>query len=151
MIIFELGCAMDHRFEGWFASAEDFETQRERRLLECPVCGMSEVSKIPHAKISVSESAGGQASSARAAGPAPSQEPTPSDSRRKAAEAFLRQVMSQSEDVGRAFPEEARRIHYDEAPSRAIRGQASLEETRELLEEGIEVLPLPLPPEDGFH
>jgi hypothetical protein len=59
--------------------------------------------------------------------------------------------MSQSEDVGRAFPEEARRIHYDEAPSRAIRGQASLEETRELLEEGIEVLPLPRPPEDGFH
>jgi hypothetical protein len=151
MIIFELACAMDHRFEGWFASAEDFETQRERRLLECPVCGASEVSKIPHAKISVSEPAGSQAPAARAAGPTAAQRPTASDSRRKAAEAFLRRVMSQSEDVGRAFPEEARRIHYDEAPSRAIRGQASVEETRELLEEGIEVLPLPLPPEDGLH
>jgi|APFre7841882724_1041349.scaffolds.fasta_scaffold09839_1 hypothetical protein len=150
MIIFELGCARDHRFEGWFASAGEFDVQRERRLLQCPVCGTSEISKIPHAKISVSEAPASQPPASLPVG-RPAAQPSTPEARFRAAAAFVQQVMAQTEDVGQAFPEEARRIHYEETPSRAIRGQASIEETRELLEEGIEVLPLPLPPADGWN
>ncbi len=57
----------------------------------------------------------------------------------------------QAENVGERFPEEARRIHYDEAPARSIRGVATVDETRELLEEGIAVLPVPVPPDDKLH
>lgn len=148
MIIFELGCVSGHRFEGWFGSSEDFHGQRDRGLLECPVCGSHEVARIPHAKIAVAEPAA--PAPPRREPPAPQPQPSPAE-RFQAVAAFVQQVMAQTEDVGRQFPEEARRIHHEEAPNRAIRGVASPQETRELLEEGISVLPLPVPPRGDWN
>jgi hypothetical protein len=151
MIIFELGCESGHRFEGWFGSAGEFDAQLGRGLLECPTCGSHAVAKIPHAKIAVAEQ---QVTASVPVTPAAQPAPAPSTDtveRFKAVAAFMQQVLAQTEDVGREFPAEARRIHYDEAPSRAIRGTASAAETRELLEEGIAVLPLPIPPRDDWN
>jgi len=149
MIIFELACRADHRFEGWFASAEAYQAEESGGRLECPVCGSHEVVKIPHAKISVRDvvapSGNDVVSSAATAAT-----PTPQE-RFQAVAALVQRVIAETEDVGPAFPEEARRIHYDEAPSRAIRGVASIEETRELLDEGIGVLPLPLPTKKDWN
>lgn len=75
-------------------------------------------------------------------------EPLQAGARFQAMAAFLQHVLSTTEDVGREFPEEARRIHYEEVPQRPIRGLASVQETRELLDEGIAVLPMPIPPKD---
>lgn len=151
MIVFELACVLNHRFEGWFASADDFDAQRERGILQCPVCGASEVNKIPYAKIAVTDAPAREQPFVTAPAAVPvTQQPSP-EARFKAVAAFVARVLAQTEDVGRAFPEEARRIHYEEAPSRPIRGQATPEETRDLLEEGIEVLPLPVPPEDAWN
>jgi hypothetical protein len=145
MIIFELACSADHRFEGWFASAEAFETQESAGLLECPVCGSHDVVKIPHAKIAVPGDAPPAERSRMPATPAQNQTPATPQERFHAVAAFVQRVMSETEDVGPAFPEEARRIHYEEAPKRSIRGIATVDETRELLDEGINVLPLPVP------
>jgi hypothetical protein len=145
MIIFELGCPAGHRFEGWFARAEDFEAQRQRRLLACPVCASGEVEKIPHAKIATAE--------APKPSPAPALPatavPAPTE-RFQAIAALVRQVLTVTEDVGRDFPDEARRIHHEEAPNRAIRGVASADEAQALLDEGITVLPLPMPPREDW-
>lgn len=148
MIIFELACPAGHRFEGWFGSPQDFGSQREGRLLECPVCGSHEVEKIPHAKIAVADAPA--AAPATAVVPAANAAPTPAE-RFQAVAAFVRQVIAQTEDVGRAFPEEARGIHYEEAPNRAIRGVASADDARALLDEGIAVLPVPIPPRDEWQ
>jgi hypothetical protein len=133
MKVFNLACEHDHPFEGWFASAEDFDDQTARGLLECPVCTSRQVRKLlsaPRLNLSSSEPA--------------SPAPTP-----EAAQALMlrlaRHLMKNTEDVGERFAEEARRIHYKEAPERGIRGQASLEEARELAQEGIEVMALPMP------
>ncbi|MBV8502269.1 MAG: DUF1178 family protein [Paucibacter sp.] len=126
-IVLNLQCAAGHAFEGWFGSAEDCDAQQARGLLSCPVCANGEVKRMPSApRIQVGA-------------PAP-------DPRQ-----LLRQLRSQSEDVGERFAEEARRIHHGKAPERAIRGQASLDETRDLLEEGIAVLPLPALSDDSLH
>jgi hypothetical protein len=147
MIIFELACGADHRFEGWFASSADFENQRSHRLLSCPICASTEVAKIPHAKIATSEPIAATSGAVHATSGAA----RPTVEQFKAVAAFVQRVLENTEDVGAAFPEEARRIHYEEAPSRAIRGVASALETRELLDEGIAVLPLPVPPKDERH
>lgn len=142
MIIFELACAAGHRFEGWFASGEDFDRQRTDGLIACPMCEATDVTKIPHAKI-----ARGDVQSDRPVGPA-APVVAGAGERFHAVAALLQHVLANTEDVGRDFPEEARRIHYEETPPRAIRGVASRAETRELLDEGIVVLPLPVPPKD---
>lgn len=134
MKVFNLACEHDHPFEGWFASAEDYDDQLGRGLLECPVCASRQVRKMlsaPRLNLSSAESASATA-------------PTP-----EAAQAMMlrlaRHLVKNTEDVGERFAEEARRIHYKEAPERGIRGQASPEEARELAQEGIEVLALPIP------
>src|SRR5208282_5622447 len=121
MIVFNLTCSNDHRFEGWFTSLTDFEQQQKCALLNCPVCGVREVTKILHAP---HVNTGGI-----------KREPkVPS-----------KNELQQCVNVGGAFPEEARKIHYREVPERKIRGSASSEEVGELLEEGVEVLVLPVP------
>jgi hypothetical protein len=136
MKVFNLSCDNEHAFEGWFASGEEFERQQERRLVECPVCGSHSVRKLPSApRLNLGAEA-----------PATQQEVA-----LPAGDARLQQLMLQvaqhiranSEDVGARFPEEARRIHYNEAPQRSIRGLASREQASELAEEGIEVMPVP--------
>ncbi len=132
-----------HRFEGWFASEEDYTSQLERGLLECPLCADKTVQKLPSApRINLG------ASEAPAAPVADQQALVAGDAAQALQAAWLqmaRQIVSQTEDVGHRFAEEARKIHYGESEERGIRGQASREETEALLEEGITVMPLPLP------
>jgi hypothetical protein len=150
MIVFELICGDQHRFEGWFASGDDFERQRSKGLLACPICATGTVSKVPAAKLGRSAEA-----SAPPAGPRESAAPAAAGGGqlRVTVAAFVEFVLRNTEDVGRAFPEEARRIHRQEAPQRGIRGSASPEEVEALEDEGIGVIsvPLPIPPREGFH
>lgn len=149
MIVFDLLCVSGHRFEGWFGSAEDFASQRDRNLLSCPACGSAQVSKVP------------SATRANLGAPEPKPAPKPDKAPEKTPEMegkdpfaiaqmlysrMLDDLLSKSEDVGREFPAEARRIYYEEAPARAIRGQATQQEHQELVDEGVPVARLPIPP-----
>ena len=140
LIVFNLGCAALHRFEGWFASADDFESQRARGLLACPMCGSPEVTKqlsAPRLNLSAS---------AEAPPPAvTSKDVAVIDPEQRHLRELIRRVIESTEDVGQNFSEEARRIHYKEAPVRAIRGVASQEQAQSLAEEGIAVAQLPFP------
>ena len=140
MIVFELICADRHRFEGWFASAEDFEGQKARGLLSCPVCSDSKIEKLLTAKIGRPD----------AEAPASAQPPAAPVKPRDLHE-MIDAILLNTENVGREFPAEARRIHRKEARERSIRGIATGEETRDLLEEGIAVMPLPVPPRKDWH
>lgn len=144
MKVLDLQCDASHVFEGWFASEEDYACQQTRGLLECPLCASKTVHKrlsAPRLNLGASEPAA----------PVPSEQPQsvvagPETQALQAA--FLqmaRQIVAQTEDVGERFADEARKIHYGESEERGIRGQASPEQTRELIEEGIAVMPLPLP------
>lgn len=141
MIIYELVCGGGHRFEGWFASAEDFARQSDDEMVRCPVCDIAEVTRIPSARVRV----GSDAEAAPTQANVPALTP-PTDSIAGLPPGMLgklREIIRNTENVGRRFPDEARKIHYKEVPPRAIRGQASREETAELEEEGIDVSPLP--------
>ena len=141
MIVYELACAQGHRFEGWFASGEAFMEQRERVLVTCPVCNDASVERVPSARVSVSRGSAGAPASAEPSPASPAVEVTtglPAEIVSK-----LRQIVKQTENVGRRFPEEARKIHYEEVPARPIRGQASAEEAEALNEEGIEFASVP--------
>jgi len=153
IIIYDLECEYSHRFEGWFRSNDDFDDQRERKLLTCPECGTSAIRKVP-SRINIGSKA--------SAHPVPAEQKageSASVSAHKAnsvdvATAFvmarqaIQALINHSEDVGDRFAEEARKIHYEEAPIRAIRGQASPEEFEELRDEGIEIIALPLLPNE---
>ncbi|MBX9812782.1 MAG: DUF1178 family protein [Burkholderiales bacterium] len=144
MIVFELGCENHHRFEGWFASSEDFERQLNDKLLTCPLCGNGKVTRLPHASY-VNTVGDGRAANARRKSDAGA----PQQYANLGSEILARlidHVIETTEDVGRAFPEEARKIHYQEAPERHIRGTASPREVEALKEEGIDVVALPIPP-----
>lgn len=159
MKVLDLQCPASHVFEGWFGSEDDFQGQLARGLVECPVCGDKQVSKkLTAARLNLgagrAQEAGvvpSGATSGAATGPAapPAAGPAPAEGMPVALQAAwmkaVRHVMANTEDVGERFAQEARRIHYGESEERGIRGQASPEETRELLEEGIGVLPLPVP------
>ena len=142
MIVFELICPDRHRFEGWFASSEDFESQKSRGLLSCPVCSGSSIQKLLTAKIGKPEAkpAGEKADPTPALAAVPG---NPSE--------LIDYVLLNTENVGENFAAEARRIHHKEVAQRNIRGLATGEETRELLEEGIAVMPLPVPPRKDWH
>jgi hypothetical protein len=163
MKVLNLCCAQGHGFEGWFGSEDDFQSQRSRRLVTCPLCGDPEVSKLPSApRLNLSGArdpapvvaAPGTAAAAAASHPAATAASPAAPAAGAGVPAELQalwmkavqQVMANTEDVGERFPEEARRMHYGESPHRGIRGQATPEERAELAEEGIEVVPLPLPP-----
>jgi hypothetical protein len=142
VIVFELICADRHRFEGWFASAEDFDGQKARGLLSCPVCADSSIEKLLTAKIG------------RADADVSAEKTRPSDApaeRPRNLHEMIDVILLNTENVGKDFPEEARRIHRKEVRPRSIRGIATGEETRELLEEGIAVMPLPIPPREDWH
>lgn len=148
MIVFDLLCAQGHRFEGWFGSAADFASQKERRLLECPSCGSAEVRRVPSAaRVNLGAPEPKQPAEPGAAAKTPEMEgKDPFAIAQMLYSRMLDEMLTKSEDVGEAFPEEARRIYYQEAPARAIRGQASTKEHQDLLEEGIPVARLPIPP-----
>ncbi len=147
MKVLDLHCAHTHSFEGWFASEDDFQDQLARGLLECPVCGDNAIAKLPSAP-RLNLSSGAEPEQSRAVSTPANQGDVaslPPAAMQAAWLHMVRQVMAQTEDVGERFAEEARRIHYGEADERAIRGQATRAQTEELLDEGIAVVPLPVP------
>lgn len=132
MKVYNLCCEQAHRFEGWFASEDDFLSQSDRLLIECPICSSNSIRRLPsapHLNLSA----------------APAQEKTADHALREKWMEVAREVIAHTEDVGDRFAEEARRIHYREIPERGIRGVASPEEREALAEEGIEALAFPLP------
>jgi hypothetical protein len=142
MKVLDLRCSHHHSFEGWFASEDEFRAQLGRGLVECPLCGDTGISKMLSAPRLNLGAAQPQAPSGAAQNEVMS---TPDASMQAAWMKMVRHVMANTEDVGERFPEEARKIHYGESQERGIRGQASPQETEALMEEGIGVLPLPIP------
>jgi hypothetical protein len=136
MIILDLICMSGHRFEGWFVSTDAFDDQLGQHLVNCPHCDSVNVSRLPSGPHVIKRRS------------SPSSEVTVSAEQ---VIGLLKEIVDSSEDLGRGFAEEARRIHFQDAPARRIRGVATLEETAELLEDGIPVLPLPFPPKDSTH
>ena len=142
MIVFDLICKDQHRFEGWFASGEDFTSQQGRGLLTCPVCGGAHVEKLPAAKIR---------KQAEPAAPVPTSAVEGGRTDPVEISRFIDYVLAHSEDVGKSFAVEARKIHHQETPRRSIRGVATRTETDELHDEGIPVFSLPIPPQDRWN
>jgi hypothetical protein len=150
MKVLDLRCAVGHGFEGWFASEDDYGSQRDRGLLDCPVCGNAEVMRLPSApRLNLSGARAPEHPSEQApapASPAPAQV-TALAGAGTAAQRFVEAVaelLNNTQDVGSRFAEEARRIHYGESEAKAIRGQTTPEEREALADEGIEVFTLPV-------
>lgn len=141
MIVFDLGCENQHRFEGWFASNEDFEQQLGGKLVTCPLCGNAGVVRLPHVSHIRTGGAKDRERAPRAASAAQQYANVGSEILTR----LVEHIVENTEDVGAAFPEEARRIHYHETPDRRIRGTASRDEVDALKDEGIEVVALPIP------
>jgi hypothetical protein len=171
MKVYNLACHLDHHFEGWFASEADALEQQNNGLLICPICESHEIRRLPSAP-RIGKHIGRELD-APSTSPASSQENLPAVSKpaahattesgnsmvlsgqeqaklqahvQAAVMQAMRDIINKTEDVGDNFAEEARKIHYQEAPERSIRGQATSDETAELREEGIEVVALPLLP-----
>jgi len=169
MKVLDLQCRLGHSFEGWFGSQADYDAQRERGLITCPVCNDSDITKmlsaprlnLGHGAASDQEAKQGTqvvdadraasavpVSSAQASPAAPTLRDAPAEALQQMQQAMMkmvRHVIANTEDVGPQFAEEARKIHYGEREARHIRGQATREETEALLDEGIDVLQLPVP------
>ncbi|MFN3611653.1 DUF1178 family protein [Tepidimonas sp.] len=145
MKVLDLACAHGHRFEGWFASEEEFRDQSARGLLECPVCGDQAIEKqlsAPYVQTRRAEPPEEPRSTAPQVAPAERSAPLSPEQQAQVLRA-LRAWVQDSEDVGERFAAEARAIHHGEAEARSIRGVATPGEAAALLEEGVPVLPLP--------
>ena len=143
MIIFDLTCGHGHRFEGWFASADDFDRQSKAVLVRCPVCDDASIVRVPSAKVHVGRAT---EDAPRAADDEPKATATDTEAAMGLPRELvnkLREIVRNTENVGHRFPEEARKIHYEEVPPRAIRGQASKDDADALREEGIDFTSLP--------
>jgi hypothetical protein len=137
MIVLNLKCASDHSFEGWFTSSEAFDDQIRSGLVSCPMCANTTIARLPscpHVKRAVADGSS-----------------TGNTQLATDAMKLMAELIAQTENVADRFPEEARKIHYGEAEPRNIRGQASLKDAKELMEEGISVLPLPFPAKKDTH
>ena len=168
MKVLNLQCAHQHSFEGWFGSEDDFQSQLMRGLIECPFCTDSHITKMPTApRLNLGGYPAPNKSDEKTAQPASAVNPDlshdsktslslvadqsaagPEVSVTEQQGLFLKallHVMANTENVGQRFAEEARRMHYGDAEQRSIRGQTSAQEVVELLDEGIEVMALPLP------
>ncbi|MDH4438772.1 MAG: DUF1178 family protein [Rhizobium sp.] len=141
MIRYSLSCEKAHEFEGWFSEGAEFDRQKTSGFLTCPVCGSGEVSKVLMAPsvTTARQKEGTQALAVSAAQKL---------AMNKLKEA-IQEIRASSEDVGERFPDEARKIHYGEAEARGIIGQASPVEVKSLIEEGIEIAPLPVLPDEA--
>lgn len=156
MKVLDLHCAHMHSFEGWFASEDDFQCQLSRQLVSCPLCGDTAVQKkLSAPRLNLSSARGEQEPSKSTEALSVDKTPTvpspqkvanlDSNQLQAAWMHMVRHVVANTEDVGNKFSEEARKMHYGEAEHRNIRGHATPAETESLLEEGIQVMPLPVP------
>lgn len=147
MIVYDLECEHSHRFEGWFGSADDFDQQLASKVLTCPVCASANVVRRPSAAY-VNTGATQAPPREKPAVSAPTSVAVPQQYANIPPEVVakvIEHIVKNTEDVGAKFPEEARKIHYQEAPERHIRGTATPREVDSLRDEGIEVVSLPLP------
>ncbi len=154
MKVQDLQCAQGHSFEGWFGSQDDYDAQRAQGLVTCPMCNDSEITKmlsaprlnLGHSSAPTQQQTESASSTAPVtAAPAPAADANPVVQMQAALMHMVRHVMANTEDVGSQFAEEARKIHYGESAERNIRGQATREETEALIDEGIDVMALPVP------
>lgn len=139
MIRFSLSCEHSHDFEGWFRSNEDFDSQSKRRLVECPVCGSSNVEK---ALMAPAVSTGRKREKVALA---------MSEQQRAAMaqiKALTEKIRENADYVGDKFAEEARKIHFGESDPRGIYGEATTEEAKSLAEDGVAFVPIPVLPDD---
>ncbi|GGC50337.1 hypothetical protein GCM10010994_06850 [Chelatococcus reniformis] len=144
-------CEAEHSFESWFRDSEAFSAQVEAGLVSCPACGSAKVSKSIMAPALARGNPAPEASAAQtpATGAAPVALMSDKERELRAMMRAVRHyVESHSDDVGSRFPNEARAMHAGEIEKRAIRGEAPLHEIAALIDEGIEVLPVPILPED---
>jgi hypothetical protein len=142
MIVFDLQCPAHHVFEGWFGSEDDFQAQCKKALLACPMCGATNILKklsAPRLSLGNSDQDAAQNISAEVS------DTTPQATAQQNWLELSRRILANTEDVGKDFPDEARRIHDGESPDRGIRGFASPAQTKALLDEGIAVLPFVIP------
>jgi len=142
VIAYSLSCAQGHEFEGWFQSGTAYESQAKAGALTCPICGNDKISKAimaPAVKTSITKAKGR---------PAPAESAPDQQKLRQFVAGFRKYVEENADYVGPQFPEEARKIHYGEAESRHIYGESTIREAQELIEEGIEIAPLPSDPSD---
>lgn len=152
MICYRLKCKKGHEFDAWFANSAAYEKQVKGKQLCCAKCGSTNVSKAlmapKVAKRSKAKETAREASRTREA-PKPETHRVAAHGELMAAMRKLRaEIEAKSEYVGPRFPDEARKIHYEEAPARGIHGEATADEAKALSEEGIEFFPLPILPED---
>ena len=155
MIRYNLRCKQGHSFESWFQSSTAYESQEKRKLVSCPACGSTKVERAIMAPQIVSKKGREkpQAAPAPTSTETTSPEPAPLMMTKEAElRAKLRElrdhIVKNADNVGDRFSNEARKMHYGEIEHRPIYGQASNEEARALIEEGVEVSPLPVLPED---
>ena len=145
MIKYALACEQAHEFESWFPSSDAYETQRKRGFVTCPYCDSPKVEK----QIMAPSVARTDKTTVVPAEPQPVATISEKEREMRAmVRAFREHVLQNSENVGKGFAEEARRMHYGEAEERSIYGEAESAEVRSLLEEGIDILPLPVAPDD---
>jgi hypothetical protein len=158
MIRYTLRCERDHAFESWFQSSAAYETQEKRKLVTCPVCGSAKVERAIMAPQIVSKKARDSAAPATAPAPAaPADVTAPASTplmmaQERELRAKLKElrdhIVKNADNVGERFPNEARKMHYGDIEHRPIYGEASPEEARSLIDEGVEVSPLPVLPDD---
>ena len=161
MKVLNLQCSQQHSFEGWFASEDDFQSQLVRGLVECPLCGEKSIAKMPSAprlNLGAQRAAVEPAIQLDESMPVNLPQgtdlvtvaerrlqPGPSLDQQAAFLQAVRQVINTTEDVGDRFANQARAMHYGDIETRGIRGQATHREAKDLIEEGIDVLALPVP------
>lgn len=142
MKVLNLRCSNGHGFEGWFASDDEFMEQNGDGLLQCPLCADSVITRMPSApRLNLS---GAREPEQAAVVVTPGADVPAADLQALWMKA-VRHVLANTEDVGERFAEEARRIHYGESAQRGIRGQVDAQQRDELIEEGIEIIALPIP------
>ncbi|MEN3931666.1 DUF1178 family protein [Microvirga sp. W0021] len=146
MIRYALACHQGHEFESWFPSSASYEEQRSKKLVSCPLCNSLKIEKqIMAPQVArTDKDKTTQASPKQSIGLLSEKE----QQIRETLRALRRHVVENAEDVGERFPEEARRIHEGNVEKRSIYGRATLKETKELLDEGIDIMPLPDIPDD---
>ncbi len=152
MIKYDLRCEQGHAFESWFQNSSAYDSQRKRKLIACPSCGSPKVEKaIMAPRLSGTRKRGRVDTSSEvttAETPAPSLVMTQELELRAKLKELRDHVIKNADNVGERFPNEARKMHYGDIEHRPIYGEASADEAKSLIDEGIEVMPLPALPED---
>lgn len=147
MIRYDLHCEAGHGFESWFRSSGDYDVQRKRNLVECPVCGSLEVEKKIMAPRLNRADKGGPAKPREDKAPVAMMSPGEAEFRQKLRE-LRDHVTKNAENVGEKFPELARKMHNEEIERRSIYGEASPEEVKSLIDDEVDIHPLPILPDD---